>query len=196
MLEIPSDHVRVSTSLPTTSPSSCSAAAHVADSGLSVKRESSVECKCPSSWRERWGSRRMAKIQITMLEGATRGTRWDIVHSRDRALTPKLARLCPGSSTTGYHTLYTRSPPQARAIKLRIALVLVEWSHAGGGETNIDLGQYWSLAAWPACIPLQRTHQELYSVPKDADKQPLTTVVNQLCKLNIMNCKISKKVYK
>ena len=104
--------------------------------------------------------------------------------------------LCLPRKDSSSVSLYTRSPPQARAIKLRIALVLVEWSHAGGGETNIDLGQYWSLAAWPACIPLQRTHQELYSVPKVADKQPLTTVVNQLCKLNIMNCKISKKVYK
>ena len=68
-------------------------------------------------------------------------------------------------------TLCTRScPPQARAIKLRIALVLVEWSHAGGGETNIDLGQYWSLAARLPCIPLQGTHQELYSVSKVAGK--------------------------
>ena len=62
-------------------------------------------------------------------------------------------------------TLYTRSPPQARAIKLRIALVLVEWNHAGGGETNIDLGQYWSLAARLACILPLRTHQDLFSVP-------------------------------
>ena len=77
-----------------------------------------------------------------------------------------------------YIPLYTRSPPQARAIKLRIALVLVEWDHAGGGEINIDLGQYWLLAAWFACIPLQRTHQKLYSVPVAADKQLLTTVVN------------------
>ena len=74
-------------------------------------------------------------------------------------------------------SLYTRSPPQARAIKLRIALVLVEWSHAGGGETNIDLGQYWLLAARLACI-LQRTHQKLYSVPITADMQLLTTVAN------------------
>ena len=58
----------------------------------------------------------------------------------------------------------TRSPPQARVIKLRIALVLVEWSHAGGGETNIDLGQCWLLAAWLACILPMRTHQELYLV--------------------------------
>ena len=75
-------------------------------------------------------------------------------------------------------TLYTRSLPPARAIKLCIALVLVEWSHAGGGETNIDLGQYWLLAAWHACIPPQRAHQKLYSVPNAADKQLLTTVVN------------------
>ena len=47
-----------------------------------------------------------------------------------------------------YKPLYTRSPPQARAIKLRIALVLVEWSHAGGGETNIDQGQYWLPTIW------------------------------------------------
>ena len=93
MLELPSDPVRVSTSLPS-SPSSCWAAAHVADSGLSVKRESSVGCKGPSSWRESWGSRRMVKILMTMEEGATRGTRWDIVHSRDRSLAAKLARLC------------------------------------------------------------------------------------------------------
>ena len=57
------------------------------------------------------------------------------------------------SHIMAHYSLYTRSPPQARAIKLRIALVLVDWSHAGGGETNIDLGQYWSLAAWLACIP-------------------------------------------
>ena len=94
-------------------------------------------------------------------------------------------------------TLCTWScPPQARAIKLRIALVLVEWSHAGGGEINIDLGQYWLLAAWLACIPLQRTHQELYSVPIAADKQLLATVVNQLSRLTIINYEISKNVYK
>ena len=46
-------------------------------------------------------------------------------------------------------SLCTRScPPQARAIKLRIAPVLVEWSHAGGGETNIDQGQYWLPSIW------------------------------------------------
>ena len=105
MLELPSDPVRVSTSLPTASPSSCSAAALVADSWLSVKRESSVGCKSPSSWRDSWGSRRMVRIQIRREEGATRGARWDIVHSRDCSLTPKLARLCPGNSTTDCHTL-------------------------------------------------------------------------------------------
>ena len=39
-------------------------------------------------------------------------------------------------------------PPQARAIKLHIALALVEWSHAGGGETNIEQGQHWLPSIW------------------------------------------------
>ena len=85
MLEVPSsDPVRVSTSLPT-SPSSC-LPAHVADSWLAVKRESSVGCKCPSSWRESWGSSRMVTILMMMEEGGTRRGRWDIVHSRDQLL--------------------------------------------------------------------------------------------------------------
>ena len=61
--------------------------------------------------------------------------------------------------------------------------------------------QYWPRAILIArrmtCLhPPRRTHQELYSVPRIADKQSFTTVVNQLCRLSIINCKISKKVYK
>ena len=59
-------------------------------------------------------------------------------------------------------SLYTRSPPQARAIKLRIALVLMEWSHAGGGETNIDRGQYWLPSIWHMQYWPQNTIQCYY----------------------------------
>ena len=60
-------------------------------------------------------------------------------------------------------TLCTWScPPQARAIKLRIALVLVEWSHAGGGETNIDRGQYWLPSIWHMQYWPQNTIQCYY----------------------------------